>query len=68
MSGTNTICVVDGAARDRHGRRMIEPVHRAHARSARGADPRATPRCEDGKVKQVTFRNVPAFATHLERR
>ena len=40
MSGTNTICVVDRAPRDRHGA-DAGARHRAHAGGAGGTDPRA---------------------------
>ena len=45
---------------------MTEPHDRADPRIAGRADPGDAPTCADGKVQGVTFRNVPAFATHLD--
>jgi proline racemase len=55
MSGTNTMCVVT-ALLETGLVPMTEPV----TELALEAD------CRDGKVTGVTFRNVPAFATHLD--
>ena len=40
--------------------------HRAGPRGAGRAHPGHAPTCRDGKVTGVTFRNVPAFATHID--
>ena len=47
------------AADDRAG-------HRADPRSRRPGSSGSRADCRDGKVGAVTFRNVPAFATHLD--
>ena len=65
MSGTNTICVVTVLIETG----MVPVVgasHAAEARYARRPDRASMPRSRDGKVRKVTFRNVPAFATHLD--
>ncbi len=65
MSGTNTMCVVTvlletgPAADDRTD-------HRADPRGARRAHPRDAPTAPTARSRGVTFRNVPAFATHLD--
>ena len=63
MSGTNTMCVVTVLLET--GRLpMTEPVTELTLESPAGLiHVRAT--CRDGKVTAVTFRNVPAFATHI---
>src|SRR3954465_10535500 len=64
MSGTNTICVVTtlletGIIEQR------EPVTELTLETPAGiVRVRAT--CRDGKVTAVEFRNVPAFAAHLD--
>jgi proline racemase len=64
MSGTNTICVVTVLLET--GRLpMTEPVTELTLESPAGLI-RVTAECADGKVRSVTFRNVPAFATHLD--
>src|SRR3954469_10377660 len=64
MSGTNTICVVTVLLET--GRLpMTEPVTELTLESPAGLI-RVTAECIDGKVRGVTFRNVPAFATHLD--
>jgi proline racemase len=64
MSGTNTICVTTvlietGIVEAREPR--TELVLETPAGLVR-----VTAQVEDGKVTQVTFRNVPAFAVHLD--
>lgn len=64
MSGTNTICVVT-ALLETGMLPMHEPVTELTLEAPAGligirAD------VSDGKVKRVTFRNVPAFAVHLD--
>ncbi len=66
MSGTNTICVVTVLI-ETGMVAAVEPVTRLKLETPAGliaveAD------VERGKVKRVTFRNVPAFATHLDAR
>jgi proline racemase len=64
MSGTNTMCVATVLLET--GRLpMREPVTELTLESPAGLiHVRAD--CEDGKVTGVTFRNLPAFATHLD--
>ena len=63
MSGTNTICVVTVLLET--GRLpMTEPVTELTLESPAGLIG-VTAECADGKVRAVTFRNVPSFATHL---
>jgi proline racemase len=65
MSGTNTICVVT-ALLETGMLPMREPVTELVLEAPAGLiGVRAD--CRDGKVTQVTFRNVPAFAVHLDR-
>ena len=64
MSGTNTICVVTTLL-ETGMLPMIEPVTELVLESPAGLiSIRAE--CRDGKVTEVTFRNVPAFAVHLD--
>src|SRR5688572_21557113 len=64
MSGTNTICVVT-ALLETGVLPMTEPMTEVTLEAPAGLiGVRAT--CTDGKVTGVTFRNVPAFATHLD--
>ena len=64
MSGTNTMCVVT-ALLETGMVAMREPLTELTLESPAGLiHVRAT--CRDGKVTGVTFRNVPAFATHLD--
>jgi len=64
MSGTNTMCVVTVLLET--GRLpMTEPVTELTLEAPAGLI-RVRADCEDGKVTGVTFRNVPAFATHLD--
>jgi proline racemase len=65
MSGTNTICVVT-ALLETGMLPMREPVTELVLEAPAGLiGVRAE--CRDGKVTRVTFRNVPAFAVHLDR-
>src|SRR5690242_9196485 len=65
MSGTNTICVTT-ALLETGMIAMKEPVTEFILKAPAGlvairAD------CRDGKVTQVTFKNIPAFAVHLDK-
>jgi proline racemase len=65
MSGTNTICVVT-ALLETGMLPMREPVTELVLEAPAGLiGVRAD--CRDGKVTRVTFRNVPAFAVHLDK-
>lgn len=64
MSGTNTMCVVT-ALLETGMLPMTEPVTELTLEAPAGLI-RVRAACADGKVTGVTFRNVPAFATHLE--
>ncbi len=64
MSGTNTICVVTVLIETG----MVpaaEPVTRLKLDTPAGLIS-VDAEVRDGKVRKVTFRNVPAFATHLD--
>jgi len=64
MSGTNTICVATALLET--GRLpMREPIVELTLESPAGLV-RVRAECSRGKVRSVTFRNVPAFATHLD--
>ena len=63
MSGTNTMCVVT-VLLETGILPMAEPVTELTLEAPAGLI-RVTADCRDGKVTGVTFRNVPAFATHL---
>jgi proline racemase len=63
MSGTNTMCVVT-VLLETGMLPMTEPVTELTLESPAGLI-RVHAACRDGKVTAVTFRNVPAFATHL---
>lgn len=64
MSGTNTICVVT-ALLETGMLPMVEPVTEFMLEAPAGlVGIRAE--CRDGKVIRVTFKNVPAFAAHLD--
>jgi proline racemase len=66
MSGTNTICVATVLI-ETGMVPAIEPVTRLKLEAPAGLiDIEAE--VHDGKVRKVTFRNVPAFATHLDAR
>jgi proline racemase len=64
MSGTNTMCVVT-VLLETGIIPMREPVTELTLEAPAGLI-RVTAACADGKVETVTFRNVPAFATHLD--
>ena len=64
MSGTNTMCVVT-VLLETGMLPMVEPVTDLTLEAPAGVI-RVRADCSDGKVTAVTFRNVPAFATHLE--
>jgi len=64
MSGTNTICVVTVLI-ETGMVRVEEPVTRLKLETPAGLIGVEAEVCA-GKVKKVTFRNVPAFATHLD--
>src|SRR6476660_969796 len=64
MSGTNTICVVT-ALLETGMIPMKEPVTELTLEAPAGLI-RVRAECRDGKVVAVTFRNVPAFAVHLD--
>ena len=65
MSGTNTICVTT-VLLETGMVPMREPVTELTLESPAGLI-RVRAECSGGKVRQVTFRNVPAFAVHLDR-
>jgi proline racemase len=64
MSGTNTICVTT-VLLETGMLPMTEPVTEITLEAPAGLI-RVRADCANGKVKQVTFKNVPAFATHLD--
>jgi proline racemase len=64
MSGSNTICVAT-ALLETGMLPMAEPVTEVTLEAPAGLI-RIRATCENGKVTGVTFRNVPAFATHLD--
>jgi proline racemase len=64
MSGTNTICVAT-ALLETGMLAMTEPVTEITLEAPAGLI-RIRATCAGGKVTGVTFRNVPAFATHLD--
>ena len=64
MSGTNTMCVVT-ALLETGMIPITEPVTELTLESPAGLV-RVTADCAGGKVRRVTFRNVPSFATHLD--
>ncbi len=65
MSGTNTICVAT-VLLETGKVPMCEPVTELTLESPAGLI-RVRADCAGGKVRQVTFRNVPAFAVHLDK-
>lgn len=65
MSGTNTICVTT-VLLETGMVPMREPVTELTLESPAGLI-RVHAECAQGKVRQVTFRNVPAFAVHLDK-
>src|SRR5438270_6875199 len=64
MSGTNTICVVTVLIETGMAP-AIEPVTRLKLETPAGLI-QVEAEVRNGKVKKVTFRNVPSFATHLD--
>ncbi len=64
MSGTNTICVAT-VLLETGMVPLVEPVTELVLEAPAGLI-RLRCECRDGKVRSVTFRNVPAFATHLD--
>src|SRR5436305_2984433 len=64
MSGTNTICVVTVLI-ETGVVRVHEPLTRLKLETPAGLIS-VDAEVRDGKVTRVTFRNVPAFATHLD--
>jgi proline racemase len=64
MSGSNTICVVT-VLLETGMVAMVEPVTELTLETPAGLIG-VVARCESGKVTGVTFKNVPAFATHLD--
>jgi proline racemase len=65
MSGTNTICVTT-VLLETGMVPMHEPVTELTLESPAGLI-RVQAECANGKVRKVTFRNVPAFAVHLDK-
>jgi len=65
MSGTNTICVTT-VLLETGMLPMDGPVTELTLESPAGLV-RVTADCTEGKVTKVTFRNVPAFAVHLDK-
>ena len=66
MSGTNTICVVTVLI-ETGMVRVEEPLTRLKLETPAGLIS-VDAEVRNGKVRRVTFRNVPAFATHLDAR
>jgi proline racemase len=64
MSGTNTICVVTVLI-ETGMVKVTEPVTRLKLETPAGLVG-VEAEVVNGKVRKVTFRNVPAFATHLD--
>ena len=64
MSGTNTICVVTVLI-ETGMVRVTEPVTKLKLETPAGLI-EVEAEVRDGKARKVTFRNVPAFATHLD--
>lgn len=64
MSGSNTICVVT-VLLETGILPMVEPVTELTLEAPAGLI-RVRADCKDGKVTRVAFRNVPAFALHLD--
>lgn len=64
MSGTNTICVVT-VLLETGMVQAVEPVTHLKLETPAGLI-HVDAELRDGKVTRVTFRNVPAFATHLD--
>jgi proline racemase len=66
MSGTNTICTAT-VLLETGMLPMTEPVTEITLEAPAGLI-RIRAECAGGKVKSITFRNVPAFAVHLDRK
>jgi proline racemase len=64
MSGTNTICVVTVLI-ETGMVKAIEPLTRLKLETPAGLIA-VDAEVRNGKVRKVTFRNVPSFATHLD--
>ncbi|KIC07805.1 hypothetical protein RA19_22015 [Leisingera sp. ANG-M1] len=64
MSGSNTICVVT-VLLETGMVPMVEPVTELTLEAPAGLI-RVRAECKDGKVTRVEFKNVPAFAVHLD--
>ncbi|KIC13796.1 proline racemase family protein [Leisingera sp. ANG-Vp] len=64
MSGSNTICVVT-VLLETGMVPMMEPVTELTLEAPAGLI-RVRAECKDGKVTRVEFKNVPAFAVHLD--
>ena len=64
MSGTNTICVATTLL-ETGMLEMIEPVTELVLEAPAGLI-HITAQCHNGKVRAITFKNVPAFATHID--
>src|SRR5919205_3880645 len=64
MSGTNTMCVVT-VLLETGILPMTEPVTELLLEAPAGLI-RVRADCRNGKVERVTFRNIPAFACHLD--
>lgn len=64
MSGSNTICVAT-VLLETGIVPMIEPITELVLESPAGLI-RVRAECQNGKVRRVTFRNVPAFAIHID--
>lgn len=64
MSGTNTICVAT-VLLETGMLPMTEPVTELLLEAPAGLIP-VRAECHNGKVRQVTFQNVPAFAVYLD--
>ena len=64
MSGSNTMCAVTGML-DAGVMEMVEPVTTVTLETAVGLVT-AEARCENGRVVDVTVRNVPAFVVALD--
>ncbi|GAA6190702.1 proline racemase family protein [Phaeobacter sp. NW0010-22] len=64
MSGSNTICVVTTLL-ETGILSMVEPITELTLEAPAGLI-KVRADCKDGKVTRVTFRNVPAFAMHLD--
>lgn len=64
MSGTNTICVATVLLET--GMVPMEEPETELILEAPAGLIKVRAQCENGKVRQVTFRNVPSFAVHLD--